>query len=388
MVTSTHAGTRASLPRLRVRVLVVAAAFIMGACTPTTPDPEPSPSVGEELGAEVEEYLDRHVFLLDHVRAVVVVVQGVAVLDLYRGTTPKESRNVSGVTTSFMSTLVGIAVEEGLLSLDATLAELLPEYAPTMTPDVAVTTLHELLTMTGPFPGTWFSGGTEIVGEDWVAGSLSAATRPRTGRFSYSDPSADLVAAALARATGATGRSVLDYAREKLFDPLGIDTEPALEPVAIPENIEAYEDAGFAWPTDPQGNHLGSGLMKLRPDDMVRLGRLYLDEGRWEGRQVVPAEWVEQATTAQVRAGTSGAADGYGYLWWVGSTTEDYDAFLVWGFAGQLIEVVPELDLVVVVSTEFGFDEANAGLNPVMLTHNLVDNLVIPAAVQVRGRGE
>ena len=82
-------------------------------------------------------------------------------------------------------------------------------------------------------------------------------------------------------------------------------------------------------------------------------GVLYRDEGRWQGRQIVPAAWVREATTNQLGAleVTSGVTDGYGYMWWT-KTVGDDPAYLVWGYGGQLIEVIPNRGLVIVASCE------------------------------------
>lgn len=354
-------------------VCVLVAALAAGCSAVTTSEPDPEPSVAERLRSDVADYLGDRTALDANVRAVVVTVGGDTLLEEYRDSSPDDYYNIASVTKSILGTLVGIAVDEGLLDLDATLNDLLPQYASTMTPEVAATTLHQLLTMTGPFPDTWYGSGANGEHPDWVAANLAAADRS-PGTFAYSDPGVDVVAAVLAQATGT---SLVQYGRDKLFDPLEIDTTPALEPLAAEENIPAYMDAGFAWPVDPQGIHLGASLMKLRAQDLVRVGRLYLDYGEWEGRQILSQVWIKAATTAQVTA-PYGPSDHYGYLWWVHETGDGYDAFLAWGFAGQLLQVVPELDLVAVVQTEFDLLTASP-LHPIELTR-LVDNVILPAA--------
>ena len=108
---------------------------------------------------------------------------------------------------------------------------------------------------------------------------------------------------------------------------------------------------------DPQGLHEGACCIKLRTQDLAAIGQLYLDEGRWGGEQVVPEEWVEQATTSHVDVNGAGVT-GYGYLWWV-TDVADEPGFMAYGMGGQVILVVPALDLVVAVSTEF--DERDPG---------------------------
>ena len=172
------------------------------------------------------------------------------------------------------------------------------------------------------------------------------------GSSKYSNESSHLLSPILAQATG---RSVLDYAREKLFTPLGISTDNAAEPVLREDNIDAYESApGFGWAVDPQGYHFGAGGLKLTAPDQAKIGQLYLDKGQWDGRQVVSAAWVEDSTRAHApAAGRVTLAQDYGYQWWV-TTAAGHPAYAAMGYAGQLIEVVQDLELVVVVASAFG----------------------------------
>ena len=376
--TRTRLAVPASRPAVRLgpcrgvcRGLCLGLCLALAACA--SPREPPPPTLEERLAAGVDARLGRA--SMADVKAVLVLVDGRIVLERYVGSRPEDHRNVASVTKSVVSTLVGIAVGEGLLRVDQTLAELLPEHAAGMTPDVARTTLHHLLTMTGGFRDP---AGPDPAGEplpdDPVAATLRNGTSPPGRQFLYTDEGAHLVATILARATG---RTVLDYAREKLFDPLGIDTRPAAEPLAVPESIPAYEAAGFAWPVDSGGVHLGGGFLKLRPRDMARLGSVYLDEGRWGGRQVVPAEWVREATRAQVDvSGPVAAADEYGYLWWV-TTAGDEPAYFALGFGGQLVEVVPGRDLVVVVSTAYDIVDPRVRLDDRTLPR-MVEDVVLP----------
>ena len=144
------------------------------------------------------------------------------------------------------------------------------------------------------------------------------------------------------------------------------------------ENLAAHEKAGFAWPVDPQGVNTGWWGLKLQPRDMVKLGQLFLADGLWEGQQVVPADWVDQATTQHVDVDDK---YGYGYQWWTGTADESV-AFQAIGYGGQLIEVVPDRHLVVVTTTEAHLDDATRhGIDPDLLLTILDDAIVsrIPA---------
>ena len=314
----------------------------------------------------------------DALRALIVQVHGKPVVEKYfAGAGSGSYWETASVTKSFLSTLVGIAIAEGKISgVDATLAELLPSHARQMTPPVARTRLRDVLTMTGGFPGTEADLLGDMSSPDPV-GTILRGSRGAPGGFVYSDEGAHIVAAILAEATGSP---VLEYARDRLFAPLGIKSEPAFEARITPtgpiaEELAAkYAAADFAWPTDSRGTHTGWGLLKLRPLDLVKLGQLFLDHGRWRGKQVVPASWVRDATSAQVQ----GAAGNYGYEWWV-TEADGEPAYQALGFGGQLIEVVPNRDLVVVMATEI--DPARApgsGFSPQVLGQ-VVNDTIAPA---------
>jgi len=101
-------------------------------------------------------------------------------------------------------------------------------------------------------------------------------------------------------------------------------------------------------PTDPQGRQIGGGGQKLTARDMVRFGQLWLQNGRWGDRQLVPARYVGEATKAQSEGGPPGGTR-YGYGWWITSSPQGYEAI---GYGGQTLLVVPSLDLVVVTAAD------------------------------------
>jgi CubicO group peptidase (beta-lactamase class C family) len=289
--------------------------------------------------------------LYEDLRAVLVLAGGRPLVERYYDSSADATSNVASVTKSVMSILVGIALDEGAIgSVDQTLSELLPEYAAVMAPDVAAVTLDQVLTMTAGLP----EDPPPLAGpppyyltEDWVAAIVSGGLKLPPGEgFAYASAGSHLLSAILVEATG---QSVLDYARDKLFDPLGINTDPAAEPLAVEENLPVYEAASFAWPVDPQGVHLGDAWLKITAPDMAKIGQLMLAGGRWDEKQIVPAQWVTESTRAHVPTGHGFGGDDYGYHWWV-TTADGHNAFAAAGFGGQLIEVVPDLDLVVVVS--------------------------------------
>lgn len=150
------------------------------------------------------------------------------------------------------------------------------------------------------------------VARDWVPAILADGTVREPGtRFAYSNSSSHLLAAVLAEATG---QSVLDYARQVLFDPLGITTRPATTVVVTDDPGSARYDAapGFLWPQDPQGVHTGFGWAKLTARDMLALGQApHLDPKTWYGfpsyaRDGKVIVFFQPATKFDTRYGTVG----------------------------------------------------------------------------------
>ncbi len=328
------------------------------------------------LPALVQTQLKTYSFF-DHVRAVLVQVDGEVVVEEYWQTDATASRNAFSVTKSFLSTLIGIAIGEGALpGVDTDLATLLPERAAEMTPEIAAITLRELLTMTSGLPDTFATGMTFADAPDWVARILADGVDRAPGEFAYGDANSHLAAAALARATGG---SVFDYAATRLFEPLGIPTAGAPVVHYTDEGLAAYEAAGLAWPVDPQGVHAGASDLKLTPRQMLALGELYLNEGRIDDRQVVPASWVAEATSAGTPAGDVNRDAEYGYHWWI-TTAGDVPAYAAVGYGGQLVEVIPSLRTVVVVSSDLQVDgDPVPMVDPRELMTSLVSRVIAPA---------
>jgi CubicO group peptidase (beta-lactamase class C family) len=341
---------------------------LVGSCSGSEPDPDPP--AGPTLERAVEEHLATQ-DIFDDVRAVLVWQGDELVLEQYRGTTGEEYCDTQSVTKSVMSTLVGIAIDEGhIAGVDARLDQLLPDYSAQMRPAVAATTLEQVLTGTAGFAGSVLDPSLDFTrAEDWTAAALRDARPSTASEFAYSDGGAHLLSAILEEATGSP---VLEYAQSSLFDPLGIVTEPATQPLAVPRNVDRYLEADFAWAIDPQGRNTGWSALKLRPEDMLKIGLLHLRDGVWEGEQVVSTSWVREATRSHVEA--SGAGEGYGYMWWVGEA-DDAPAYRAWGYGGQLIEVVPEQDLVVVVCSGGTSEEQLSRLTPDVILY-LADEVI------------
>jgi CubicO group peptidase (beta-lactamase class C family) len=303
-----------------------------------------------ELGAAIEDAV-RANQRLRHVQSVVVAVADATVAECYfRGRRANDLSNVHSITKSVLSTLVGIAVSDGWLELDASVIEVLPEQDRS-DPRKAQITVRHLLTMTSGLDAEGDHDIDEIAdrGESWVAGPLAAPLVAEPGTtFAYNNGAAHVLSVLVARKTG---RPLLDLAEERLFRPLGISE--------------------YRWRTDPEGNPLGYGHVELRPRELVSLGRLYLERGRVDGRQLLDPAFVDLATTAATPGGPpEGTA--YGFLWWI-TETAGYPSFFGGGFAGQYLVVVPALELVAVTTAD-----AAVWIPTAASPRRLVEEVVVP----------
>ncbi len=303
--------------------------------------------------AAIERKLDERITQgepdLTTVRAILVSVDGETVIDHYRSSDASEYAHVWSVTKTVMSILVGIALGEGhLSSTDQTLEELLPKYRARMTEQIAGITLRQLLTHTAGLPGLDSPSVLDLAGDDVVGQILDDGLINDPGiTFTYTNTGVHLIGAVLAEATG---QSVLDYARTRLFEPLGIKTTPAYEGFDALDSKSKFHDNQFAWAADRQGIHTGCCGLKLTAPDMIKIGQLYLKGGTWEGRRIVPADWVRESTTPHVTAEQLAPDGGYGYLWWL-AEQRGHQGYAAVGAFGQLILVVSDLNLVIAISS-------------------------------------
>ena len=339
-------------------VLLLSLAALASCSTGRDRDPARSPTSVDYAALEqaIEDEITSSSISLDNVRSVLVSVDGQPKISHYRhGATAEETTHVWSVTKSVVSTLIGIAIADGIVSgLDDPLGELLPQHRQAMSPAVAEVTLRQLMTMSAGFiPDAPEEAARKIYtsGADLVEYLLrDCHSADLQGQFRYSNVSSHLVSAVLAvalqRADGDDPRSVLDYARERLFDPLEINSRPAYTEATF-DDTEEFLRARFAWWTDPQGISMGPFGLRLSPTDQVKLGQLYLDDGVWRGRQIVPAEWVRQAVTP------SAVEPQYGLLWWL-NTWNGHSVYSARGSEGHLIVVVPDQRLVATISSANG----------------------------------
>lgn len=263
---------------------------------------------------------------------------------------------VNSCTKSITSTLLGIALEEGRIkSVDTKVLDYFPDRSFKKIDDKKKSlTIKHLLTMTTGFD--WSENGSYDSNDSWVQMLNSQnpvqfildrpmEETPGTS-FSYNTGASHLISAII---QNATGQKTADYAKQKLFEPIGIK--------------DVY------WKEDPQGINIGGAGIFMSPQDMARFGYLFLHKGVWNDKQVVPESWIKQAVSKKVDTpnGLAGRY-GYGYQWWM----NDFGGYSARGFGGQYIFVLPKYNIVAV------FTGSLQG-SSFFLPENLVSRFIIPS---------
>ena len=311
-------------------------------------------STPEEQGMDSERLADMLAMIAEAefgIDSVLVIRNGYLVTDAFvHPFAPGTKHVIHSCTKSVVSALIGIAIDKGdLAGTDQLITDILPGrvIANSDTRKEAMTLEHVLTMSTGlecrdSYLYRW-RGMREMEGsDDWVQYVLDLPmVEPPGTQFEYCNGASFLLSAIVQEATG---KIALDYAEEHLFGPLGI------------EDVD--------WPANPEGISIGWGGIRMRPHDMAKIGYLYLKKGQWDGRQIVPAGWVEASTTKHID-GT--LQDGYGYQWWVAK-----NVYMALGYAGQYIIVAPDKNLVVVFTSDLQERDF-------YLPQELLDEYILPA---------
>ena len=280
----------------------------------------------------------------------VIIKDGIVCYEKYfKGCTANSHVHVYSVTKSVISILIGIAVDKGYIkSIEKKVLDYFPDYkikkGETKIQNI---TLKDMLTMTAPYKYRFFAPYIKyFTSGDWVKFSLDLlGGHGKIGVFRYAPLiGPDILSGILVRATE---QSVLDFAAENLFEPLGIKVENNLLFESKEEQMAFNQSTDISgWVTDPMGIHAAGWGLTLTPMDMAKIGQLYLNGGVWEGKQVVSSKWVEDSTTEHNRWKKENLP--YGYLWWVNE-----DGYAAMGDGGNTIYVNTKKKLVVSIAALF-----------------------------------
>jgi CubicO group peptidase (beta-lactamase class C family) len=246
---------------------------------------------------------------------------------------PELKHTLNSASKSFTSTAIGFAINEGKLSLDDQAASFFPEYLPdTISVNLSNMRIRNLLSM---------STGTRRepplnVDEIWIKGFLAQPVVNEPGStYRYSSVASYMLSAIINKISG---QKVVDYLKPRLFDPLQIE--------------------GMDWETDAYGINTGGWGLRLKTEDLAKFGQFYLQKGKWNGKQLLPKKWVEEATSVKIyqdpkmsaskRDSSNDGVQGYCYQFW----RAKHDSYQVNGANGQFVVVIPDKDAVVVFTAD------------------------------------
>jgi CubicO group peptidase (beta-lactamase class C family) len=299
--------------------------------------PRSTPESQGVSSAMIREFIETADEKVDTMHSFMLVRHGYVVAEgWWKPESAEKPHVLHSLSKSFTSTAVGMAVAEGKMSVDDPVLKFFPDDAPAQPSDkLKAMRVRDLLTMsTGHNTEPRFTAE-----EPWVKSFLAHEVAHKPGaHFMYNTPATHMCSAIVGKVTGQT---VLDYLKPRLFDPLGI------------ENPE--------WGASPQGNTVGGWGLHIRTEDIAKFGQLYLQKGKWNGKQLVPVSWVEMATARQVSNGSDPSKDwdqGYGFQFW----RCRHGAYRGDGAFGQFCLVLPEQDTVIAITADAGNMQAELNI--------------------------
>lgn len=284
------------------------------------------------------ETIKRKDFDAAGLHSLLVIRHGYIVAEAYRYPYTAATRHImNSVTKSFTSTAVGIAIDEGLIK--GVHERIIPFFAEKYDLPAEVRnrelTIEDLLTMRSGMnwndnaPSGYSFNGL-VSSDDWTRFALTAPMLTKRGQmFDYNTGNSQILAGILDEVTDGHFE---EYARTKLLDPIGI--------------------RDCTWIKDPTGVPAGGHGLAMTSEDLARLGFLFLNEGRWDGKRVVPKKWVKTAVVPRVESRQDfNRGYSYAYHWWVMGK----NVFSAQGYGGQMLFVFPEKDLIVVTTANLDY---------------------------------
>jgi CubicO group peptidase (beta-lactamase class C family) len=287
--------------------------------------PRSTPEAQGVSSAKIREFIETADRNVNSMHSFMLVRHGHVVAEAWWQPESADKQHILwSLSKSFTSTAVGLAVAEGKLSADDLVIKFFPDdLTENVSANLKQMRVRDLLTMS-----TGHQDEAKLTDETpWVQSFLAHPVPHKPGsHFRYNTPGTYMLSAIVQKVTGQT---VLEYLTPRLFDPLGIDKPK--------------------WDKSPQGISIGGYGLFVRTEDIAKFGQLYLQKGKWNGKQLLPAKWVEQATAKQVSNGSDPSRDwdqGYGFQFW----RCRHGAYRGDGKDGQFCIVLPEQDALIAIT--------------------------------------
>jgi CubicO group peptidase (beta-lactamase class C family) len=328
-------GTESKLTTMNLKMIMCLSLFAgtaagAGAAEPAAPLPRSTPEAQGVSSAAILDFVKAADQNIDSLHSFMLVRHGKVVAEgWWSPYAAPLQHTMFSLSKSFTSTAVGLAISEGKLSLNDQVIKFFPDDVPADPGDaLKAMRVRDLLIMSsGQLSNSisQFSFNTnEVLTKEFF--EMPVEHKPGTFFF-YNSPGSYMLSAIVQKVTGQT---VLDYLTPRLFEPLGIE--------------HPY------WMASPQGISLGGYGLSIRTEDIARFGLLYLNKGKWNGKQLIPAAWVAAATARQTSNGSDPNSDwdqGYGYQFW----RARHNIYRGDGAFGQFCIVIPDQDAVVAITS-------------------------------------
>ena len=278
----------------------------------------------EEIFSQIRQEAEA----IGSVRSLLIQQNGERLLEqYYHGMQPGRKMNTKSASKSIISLLVGIAVEEGIInSIDDPIAQYLPEYFEDISNEKKqAITVKNLLTMRSGLETTSFHNyGRWVTSDDWVRYVLEQPMiKEPGGEWAYSTGSSHLLSVIITKTSGMSTRA---FANKYLFRPMNIEVG--------------------GWDHDPQGYYMGGNNLALSSEAMMKIGQMLLNGGTWNGKRIISELWMKDSFKSYTRSNYN--PYNYGYLWW-NRPVAGHKVYFAWGYGGQYIFMIPDLDAVVVI---------------------------------------
>ncbi|MBQ3600805.1 MAG: serine hydrolase [Lachnospiraceae bacterium] len=259
--------------------------------------------------------------------------------------------HIFSITKSILSILFGIALDKGYIkSVDQKILEFFPEYTVKKgEKTIQNITIKDMLTMTAPYKYLFAPYKKYFISTDWVKFSLNLiGGKGKIGKFRYAPLiGPDILSGILERTTGLT---VLEFAKNNLFLPLGICVEKDIVFHNKEEQMRFNKSTKYnGWVADPKGVNTGAWGLTLSPMDMAKIGQMLLNGGVWNGRTIVSKEWITESTSEHSTWKQKKLS--YGYLWWISNDEES--GFAAMGDGGNILYVNTKRNMVVAITSVF-----------------------------------
>ncbi|MDF2544070.1 MAG: beta-lactamase [Herbinix sp.] len=290
--------------------------------------------------------------IYNNIGGIIVLNNGKTVYEnYYNECTATSTLHVFSVTKSIISILLGIAIDKGYInSINQKVLDFFPDYIVKKGENtIQNVTLKDMLTMTAPYKYKSEPYAEYFTSDNWVYSALDLlGGKGKIGEYRYTPViGPDIFSGILIKATG---RSVLDFAKECLFLPLDIHVEGNVIFRNKEEQLAWYKEKNVkGWVADRAGVNTAGWGLNLTPMDMAKIGQLYLDGGIWEENQIISAEWIHESTKEHSR-GTQWKLS-YGYLWWI--IDEKEHIYAAMGDGGNVIYVNAKKKMVVSIASLF-----------------------------------